>query len=232
MFFDPMYFVFALPALLFGLWAQWRVKSALNTYSKERTYSGMTGAEIARRILATRGLSDIRVEQTQGFLSDHFDPGARVLRLSPQVYQGNSVAAAGIAAHEAGHALQQGDSYFPLQIRTLMVPTVQIGSWLGPIIFIVGLFTTRLFGTTLAWVGLAMFAATALFALVTLPVEFNASRRAKEVLASDGYIFQSQAVGVNKVLDAAALTYVAAAVQSLSTLLYYAFLLTGLSRDS
>ncbi len=232
MFFDPMYFVFALPALLFGLWAQWRVKSALNTYSKERTYSGMTGAEIARRILATRGLSDIRVEQTQGFLSDHFDPGARVLRLSPQVYQGNSVAAAGIAAHEAGHALQQGDSYFPLQIRTLMVPTVQIGSWLGPIIFIVGLFTTRLFGTTLAWVGLAMFAATALFALVTLPVEFNASRRAKEVLASDGYIFQSQAVGVNKVLDAAALTYVAAAVQSLSTLLYYAFLLTGLSRDN
>lgn len=232
MFFDPMYFVFALPALLFGLWAQWRVKSALNTYSKERTYSGMTGAEIARRILATRGLSDIRVEQTQGLLSDHFDPGARVLRLSPQVYQGNSVAAAGIAAHEAGHALQQGDSYFPLQIRTLMVPTVQIGSWLGPIIFIVGLFTTRLFGTTLAWVGLAMFAATALFALVTLPVEFNASRRAKEVLASDGYIFQSQAVGVNKVLDAAALTYVAAAVQSLSTLLYYAFLLTGLSRDN
>lgn len=232
MFFDPMYFVFALPALLFGLWAQWRVKSALNTYSKERTYSGMTGAEIARRILATRGLSDIRVEQTQGLLSDHFDPGARVLRLSPQVYQGNSVAAAGIAAHEAGHALQQGDSYFPLQIRTLMVPTVQIGSWLGPIIFIVGLFTTRLFGTTLAWVGLAMFAATALFALVTLPVEFNASRRAKEVLASDGYIFQNQAVGVNKVLDAAALTYVAAAVQSLSTLLYYAFLLTGLSRDN
>jgi hypothetical protein len=231
MFFDPMYFVFALPALLFGLWAQWRVKSALKKYSQERIYSGMSGAEIARRILDSRGLRDIRVEPTQGFLSDHYDPAARVLRLSPDVYRGASVAAAGIAAHEAGHALQQSESYFPLKIRTLMVPTVQIGSWLGPIIFMVGLFTTRLFGTTLAWVGLALFAATALFALVTLPVEFNASQRAKEVLATDGYIFQSQAVGVNRVLDAAALTYVAAAVQSLSTLLYYAFLLTGFSRD-
>lgn len=231
MFFDPMYFVFALPALLFGLWAQWRVKSALKKYSQERIYSGMSGAEIARRILDSRGLRDIRVEPTQGFLSDHYDPTARVLRLSPDVYRGASVAAAGIAAHEAGHALQQSESYFPLKIRTLMVPTVQIGSWLGPIIFMVGLFTTRLFGTTLAWVGLALFAATALFALVTLPVEFNASQRAKEVLATDGYIFQSQAVGVNRVLDAAALTYVAAAVQSLSTLLYYAFLLTGFSRD-
>ncbi len=231
MFFDPMYFVFALPALLFGLWAQWRVKSALKKYSQERTYSGMSGAEIARRILDSRGLRDVRVEPTQGFLSDHYDPSARVLRLSPDVYRGVSVAAAGIAAHEAGHALQQADSYFPLQIRSFMVPTVQIGSWLGPIIFMVGLFTTRLFGTTLAWVGLALFAATALFALVTLPVELNASRRAKEVLATDGYIFQSQAVGVNRVLDAAALTYVAAAVQSLSTLLYYAFLLTGISRN-
>jgi len=231
MFFDPMYFVFALPALLFGLWAQWRVKSALKKYSQERIYSGMSGAEIARRILDSRGLRDVRVELTQGFLSDHYDPSARVLRLSPDVYRGVSVAAAGIAAHEAGHALQQADSYFPLQIRSFMVPTVQIGSWLGPIIFMVGLFTTRLFGTTLAWVGLALFAATALFALVTLPVELNASRRAKEVLATDGYIFQSQAVGVNRVLDAAALTYVAAAVQSLSTLLYYAFLLTGISRN-
>jgi len=231
MFFDPMYFVFALPALLFGLWAQWRVKSALKKYSQERIYSGMSGAEIARRILDSRGLRDVRVEPTQGFLSDHYDPSARVLRLSPDVYRGVSVAAAGIAAHEAGHALQQADSYFPLQIRSFMVPTVQIGSWLGPIIFMVGLFTTRLFGTTLAWVGLALFAATALFALVTLPVELNASRRAKEVLATDGYIFQSQVVGVNRVLDAAALTYVAAAVQSLSTLLYYAFLLTGISRN-
>lgn len=231
MFFDPMYFVFALPALIFGLWAQWRVQSALKKYSQERIYSGMTGGEIARRILDNRGLRNVRVEPTQGFLSDHYDPAARVLRLSPDVYRGSSVAAAGIAAHEAGHALQQADSYFPLQVRTLMVPTVQIGSWLGPIIFMVGLFTTRLFGTTLAWVGLALFAATALFALVTLPVEFNASRRAKEVLVTDGYLFQSQAEGVNRVLDAAAMTYLAAAVQSLSTLLYYAFLLTGFSRD-
>jgi Zn-dependent membrane protease YugP len=232
MFFDPMYFVFALPALLFGLWAQWRVKSALKKYSQERVYSGMSGAEIARRILDSRNLQDVRVEPTQGFLSDHYDPSTRVLRLSPQVYQGNSVAAAGIAAHETGHALQHAEGYTPLQIRTFMVPTVQIGSWLGPIIFMVGLFTTKLFGTTLAWVGLALFGATALFALVTLPVELDASKRAKEILTTQGFVFQGQLEGVSRVLNAAALTYVAAAVQSLSTLMYYAFLLTGISRDN
>jgi Zn-dependent membrane protease YugP len=232
MYFDPMYFVFALPALLFGLWAQWRVKSALKKYSQERVYSRMSGAEIARRILDSRNLQDVRVEPTQGFLSDHYDPSTRVLRLSPQVYQGNSVAAAGIAAHETGHALQHAEGYTPLQIRTFMVPTVQIGSWLGPIIFMVGLFTTKLFGTTLAWVGLALFGATALFALVTLPVELDASKRAKEILTTQGFVFQGQLEGVSRVLNAAALTYVAAAVQSLSTLMYYAFLLTGISRDN
>ena len=231
MFFDPMYFVFALPALLFGLWAQWRVKSALKKYSQERVYSGMSGSEIARRILDSRNLRDVRVEPTQGFLSDHYDPSTRVLRLSPQVYQGNSVAAAGIAAHETGHALQHAEGYMPLQIRTFMVPTVQIGSWLGPIIFMVGLFTTKLFGTTLAWVGLALFGATALFALVTLPVELDASKRAKEILTTQGFVYQGQLDGVSRVLNAAALTYVAAAVQSLSTLMYYAFLLTGFGRD-
>jgi len=231
MFFDPMYFVFALPALLFGLWAQWRVKSALKKYSQERVYSGMSGSEIARRILDSRNLRDVRVEPTQGFLSDHYDPSTRVLRLSPQVYQGNSVAAAGIAAHETGHALQHAEGYMPLQIRTFMVPTVQIGSWLGPIIFMVGLFTTRLFGTTLAWVGLALFGATALFALVTLPVELDASKRAREILTTQGFVYQGQLDGVSRVLNAAALTYVAAAVQSLSTLMYYAFLLTGFGRD-
>jgi hypothetical protein len=231
MFFDPMYFVFALPALLFGLWAQWRVKSALKKYSQERVYSGMSGSEIARRILDSRNLRDVRVEPTQGFLSDHYDPSTRVLRLSPQVYQGNSVAAAGIAAHETGHALQHAEGYMPLQIRTFMVPTVQIGSWLGPIIFMVGLFTTKLFGTTLAWVGLALFGATALFALVTLPVELDASKRAKEILTTQGFVYQGQLEGVSNVLNAAALTYVAAAVQSLSTLMYYAFLLTGFGRD-
>ena len=230
MFFDPMYFVFALPALLLGLWAQSKVSSAMKRYSQERTASGLTGAQAARRILDMNGVRDVQVEQTSGFLSDHYDPGARVLRLSPQVYQSNSVAAVGVAAHEAGHAIQHAQGYLALQLRTLMVPTVQIGSWLGPIIFMIGLFTTQIFGTTLAWVGLLMFGATAVFSLVTLPVEFDASRRAKELLGTSGIIWPTQLQGINSVLDAAALTYVAGALQAVSTLMYYAFLLMGVSR--
>ncbi len=228
MFFDPMYFVFALPALLLGFWAQWRVKSAFSRYSQVATIRRASGAEVARRILDSHGLYNVRVEPASGFLSDHYDPAARVVRLSPDVYQGQSLAAAGVAAHETGHALQHQQGYLPLQVRSLMVPTVQIGSWLGPIIFMIGLFTASLFGTTLAWVGLILFAATALFAIVTLPVEFDASRRAKALLESLGLVYSNEMNGVSAVLNAAALTYVAAAAQSISTLLYYAFLLTGL----
>ena len=227
-FFDPMYFVFALPALLLALWAQWRVQSAIRRYSQEQSLRQMSGAEIARRILDSRGLREVRVEQAGGFLTDHYDPGSKVVRLSPDIYQGQSVAAAGIAAHETGHALQHQEGYLPLLARNLMVPTVQIGSWLGPILFMVGLFTVSLFGTTLAWAGLLLFAATALFALVTLPVEFDASRRAKELLENQGLIYPAQMGGVNAVLNAAALTYVAGAAQAISTILYYAFLLTGM----
>ncbi len=227
-FLDPMYLVFALPALLLGLWAQWRVNSAVNKYSQERTSSGVTGAEVARRILDNAGLRSVKVEQTQGFLSDHYDPGSRTLRLSPGIYQSSSVAAAGIAAHEAGHALQHAQGYVPLQARTAIVPAVQIGSLLGPIIFIVGLFTTSLFGSGLAWLGVGLFGLSALFALVTLPVEFDASSRAKEILSTSGWLFQSQMGGVNAVLNAAALTYVAAADSAIGTVLYYVFLLTGL----
>lgn len=228
MFFDPMYFVFALPALLLGLWAQFKVQSSFNKYSRVRSMVGMSGAEIARRMLDSSGLYNVKVEQVQGFLSDHYDPTSRTLRLSPQVYQGNTIAAAGVAAHEAGHALQHQDAYLPMQIRSAIVPTVQIGSWLGPIIFLVGFF---LQWTQLAWVGLIMFGATAVFALVTLPVEFNASNRAKAWLTNSGVIYQNEAGGVNAVLDAAALTYVAAAIQAISTLLYYVFLLSGRDRE-
>ncbi len=153
---------------------------------------------------------------------------ARVLRLSPEVYHSNSIAAAGIAAHEAGHAIQHHEGYFPLQIRSAIVPAVQIGSWLGPIIFMLGFF---LMGNTVAWIGLGLFAATAVFALITLPVEFDASRRAKTVLADGGLVYYGEMEGVNKVLDAAALTYVAAAVQAISTVLYYIFLLSGRQRE-
>jgi Zn-dependent membrane protease YugP len=227
MFWDPMYFVFALPALLLGLWAQFKVQSSFRKYSQVRSMVGLSGAEIARRMLDMSGLYNVQVELTNGFLSDHYDPAHRVLRLSPDVYRGNSLAAAGVAAHEAGHALQHQDAYLPMQIRSAIVPTVQIGSWLGPIIFIIGFVLNF---TTLAYVGLILFAAVAVFAIITLPVEFNASKRAKAWLADSGVLYQNELGGVNAVLDAAALTYVAAAAQAVSTLLYYVFLLTGSRR--
>jgi Zn-dependent membrane protease YugP len=226
-----IYLLFSLPALLLGLWAQLKVKGAFNKYSQVPIRSRFSGAEVARRLLDMNYLNDVRIEQVSGMLSDHYDPGSRVLRLSPEVYSGSTVAAAGVAAHEAGHAIQHKEGYFPLQLRTLMVPSVQIGSWLGPIIFMVGLFMAGSFGTNLAWAGLILFAVTALFALVTLPVEFDASKRAKAWLGSTGLIMQDEMKGVNSVLDAAAMTYLAAAIQAVSTILYYAFLLTGRSRD-
>ena len=226
-----LYILFSLPALILGFWAQFKVKSAFDKYSKIRIYSGLTGAQVARRVLDMNGLHDIGVEEVGGMLSDHYDPKARVLRLSPQVYRVPSIAAAGVAAHEAGHAIQHRENYAMLKLRTAMVPTVQIGSWLGPIVFMVGLFLSSSTGTTIAWIGLGLFAAPALFALITLPVEFDASRKAKAWLSTSGIVFQEEASGVGRVLDAAALTYVAAAVQSISTILYYAFLLLGRDRD-
>lgn len=224
-----LYFLFALPALLFGMWAQFRVQSAFRKYSQVRNYTGLSGAQVARRILDLNGLQGIQIQQTGGMLSDNYDPRGKVLRLSPDVYQGISIASAGVAAHETGHALQDQAGYAPLQLRSLMVPSVQIGSWLGPIIFLVGLFIAGTFGTTLAWVGLGLFAATAAFALVTLPVELDASSRARQMLSSSGIIYNDEMKGVSSVLNAAALTYVAAAMQAISTLLYYAFLLMGAS---
>ncbi len=226
-----IYLLFSLPALLLGLWAQFKVQNSFRKYSQVRTYTGLTGAEVARRMLDSNGLNNVKVEQVAGMLSDHYDPRAKVLRLSQGVYASNSVAAAGIAAHEAGHAVQDRERYAFLNLRSLMVPSVQIGSWLGPIIFMVGLFMAGQTGTTIAWAGLGLFAATAVFALVTLPVEFNASNRAKAWLATSGVIYNEEQRGINAVLDAAALTYVAAAIQAISTILYYVFLLMGRSRD-
>ncbi|MBP1701775.1 MAG: putative peptidase rane zinc metallopeptidase [Chloroflexi bacterium] len=230
-FFNPLYLVFALPALLLGLWAQFKVKSAFSRYSQVRAYRGMSGADVARRVLDFNGLQQVQVEQVNGFLSDHYDPRHKVLRLSPDVFQSPSLASAGVAAHEAGHAIQDKQGYAALKFRTSMVPGVQIGSWLGPIIFLVGFFMSSTFGDTLAWVGLILFGLTALFAVVTLPVEFDASRRAKEALVVQGILTTDEMTGVNKVLDAAALTYVAAAVQAVMTLLYYATLLIGRRED-
>lgn len=219
-----LYILFALPALLLGLWAQFKVKSTFSRYSQVANGTGITGARAARRILDAQGLQHVAVERTEGMLSDHYDPRGKVLRLSPQVFETPSLAAVGVAAHEAGHALQDKENYGPLQLRSLMVPSVQIGSWLGPIIFMVGLFMAI---EPIAWLGLILFGAVAVFSLVTLPVEFDASKRAKALLVSEGILTPQEVGGATKVLDAAALTYVAAALQAVMTLLYYATLLMG-----
>ncbi|NTU68500.1 MAG: zinc metallopeptidase [Chlorobiaceae bacterium] len=224
-FFDPSYLLFAGPPLLLGLWAQFKVKSAFKRYSRVPTQSGMTGAQVAMRILGQGGLGNVAVEMTEGMLSDHYDPGSKTLRLSQDVYSVPSIASVGVAAHEAGHALQDKTGYSPLRLRSAMVPTVSIGSNLGPILFMIGLFMHGILGSSLAWAGIILFAGTALFAVVTLPVEFDASRRAKELLVSQGIISPHEMEGVNAVLDAAALTYVAAAAQAIMQLLYYVTIL-------
>ena len=223
-FFDPLYLLFALPGLLLGLYGQMKVKRTFARFSKVGIGRGVTGAQIARHLLDSQGLSHVRVEKVGGFLSDHYDPRSKTLRLSPGVHDSNSVAAAGVAAHEMGHALQDAQNYAPLILRSAMVPAVQFGSWLGPLIFIGG-FLLNL--TNLAWLGVGLFAAVALFSVVTLPVEFDASSRAKKLLGSQGILHSQELEGVNKVLNAAALTYVAAAIQAISTLLYYVFILTS-----
>lgn len=222
-----LYILISLPALLLGLYAQAKVKGAFNKYSKVRTSNGMTGAEVARQVLDANGLQAVQINQVRGKLSDHYDPRKKTLNLSQSVYGTPSVAAAGVAAHEAGHAIQHAEKYGPLKLRALMVPSVQLGSWLGPIIFMGGmLFNSE----NLALIGLVLFAATAVFAVITIPVEMDASKRAKTILASSGIVYAGEMTGVNAVLDAAALTYVAGAVQALSTLLYYVMLFSGSRR--
>lgn len=227
MFFDPLYLIIALPALLLGMYAQARVKNNFNKYSQVRTWRGLTGSEVARSLLNSQGLYDVQVEESQGFLSDHYDPRSKTLRLSPGVYRSPSVAAAGIAAHEMGHALQHASAYMPLQIRSALVPAVQFSSNLAPWIIIGGLL---LQWTSLAWVGVILFAGAVVFSLITLPVEFDASRRAKQLLVSEGVLSVQETEGVNKVLDAAALTYVAAAIAAVGQLIYWVLRLSGASR--
>ncbi len=226
-YFDPLYLILAAPALLLGWWAQSRVQSAFEHYSQVRTR--LTGAHAARMLLDRYGLGNVRVERVDGFLSDHYNPLTRELRLSPTVYDGATVAAVGVAAHEAGHALQHAQNYIPLQFRSAIVPGVVVGSWLGPLLFGVGFLFSGL--RILAWVGVSIFALVALFALVTLPVEFDASHRAKKLLVAEGILSTQEMTGVNAVLNAAALTYVAAAVQAVMNLLYYVILLVGGRRE-
>jgi len=227
--FDPMYFVFALPALLLAFYAQFKVQTAYRKYLRIRNQRGLTGLEAARYLLSANGLGHISVEGTRGYLSDHYDPRSKTLRLSPQVAHSESVAALGIVAHEVGHAVQDAQKYIPLRVRSGLVPVVNFGSWLGPILFFIGLIMNSF---KLAGIGILFFAGAAVFALITLPVELNASRRAMQMLTATGLVVNSsEAKGVKQVLNAAALTYVAALAQAISTLLYYALLLMGLSRE-
>jgi uncharacterized protein len=221
---DMGFLFIAILLLGVSLFAQHRVSSTFNKYSKVRNSRGITGAQAAARILDSNGLSHVEVERVQGRLTDHYDPRSKTLRLSSDVYDAPSVAAVGIAAHEAGHALQDQTRYPALALRSAMVPTVQFGSKLGPILFIVGIIIGL---TPLAWLGVIAFAAVAVFSVVTLPVEFNASARAKQLLVADGILAPQEMEGVNKVLNAAALTYVAAALSAIVWLLRYISILSG-----
>jgi uncharacterized protein len=227
-FFDPTYLIFMLPAFILMLVVQFYVNSAYRRYSQVANRNNLSGAEAASRLIRNANLYDVNIEPVAGNLTDHYDPRSKVLRLSQGVYQGRSVAALAIAAHELGHAMQDQDGYFPLRLRAAMVPMVNIGSMLGWILILVGFF---LQSTGLAGLGLLVFSAGALFALATLPVELNASARAKKMLTDTGLILgDDERRGVNKVLNAAALTYVAALVTAVMQLLYFASLVFGMGR--
>lgn len=227
-FFNPTYWLYMAPAIILMLVVQWYVNSAYRKWSEVPNRNNFSGAQAAQRLMQRAGLYDVQIEAVQGRLSDHYDPRTKVLRLSPSVYQGKSVASLAIAAHELGHALQDQEGYFPLRFRSAIVPVVNIGSYLGWILIFIGLI---LGFTQLAWLGLIIFAGGALFALATLPVELNASARAKRMLVESGLIVgEEEQKGVNNVLNAAALTYVAALITAVMQLLYYASLVFGGSR--
>jgi len=233
MIFNSTYFMFMIPGILLMLWAQSRVRGSYAKFSKVRNAVNLTGAQVARRVLDANGLYDVPVEATKGELTDHYDPRNRTLFLSQAVYGTPSIAAMGIAAHESGHAIQHARAYAPLQFRTAIVPAVNIGSSLGVFVVIAGIFLQI---AQLAWVGVVLFALSTVFALITLPVEFDASRRAKEALTNlgltDGGLQRGEeASGVATVLNAAAWTYVAGFAASLLSLLYYVSLVSGMSRD-
>lgn len=207
---------FLLPAVLVTLYAQWKINSTYNKYSKVPSKRGMTGADVARYILNKNGLYDIPIELVGGQLSDHYDPRTRVVRLSPDVYHGTSLASLGVAAHEVGHAVQHDTGYMPLYIRNTVIPVTQIGSYAAIPIFFIGIFMSS---ESLVNIGILLFAAIVFFQLVTLPVEYNASRRAIATLGEEGILDASELDGTKKVLSAAAMTYLAAALMAVMQLL-------------
>lgn len=230
------YLLFMLPVFILGIIAQSKVKSAYNKYSSVRNSKGLTGAAAAQMILNHYGISDVTIIPVSGKLSDHYSPNEKVIRLSEGVYNSSSVAAVGIACHEAGHAAQHAEGYMPNKIRTALVPFCNFGSRYGILIAFIGMFIAALanmayIGEMMIYVGLALYGLVAVFQLVTLPVEFNASKRAMEVIEADGLLYDTSEIqGAKKVLSAAAMTYVAALATSVANLLYYILRFTGGNR--
>jgi len=229
MYFSPTYLIYMIPAFILMALTSWYVKSAYNKWSRVQAQSRLTGAQAAQRLMSTAGMYCVQIQGTSGNLTDHYDPRNKTLYLSQGVANVASVASLAIAAHELGHAQQDAEDYFPLRFRSALVPMVNIGSNLGWILIMIGLFLNF---TQLAWLGVVVFAGGAVFALATLPVEFDASARAKQLLVQTGIIQSEQEQrGVNAVLNAAALTYVAGLVTAIMQLLYYVSLVSGRSRD-
>ncbi|MCL2198633.1 MAG: zinc metallopeptidase [Defluviitaleaceae bacterium] len=216
--FDPLFFVLVVPAFLFTLWAQFKVKGNFDKFSKERTTSGITGAQAAAEILRREGIHDVRIEKTPGHLTDHFDPRGNVIRLSDSVYNEATVAAVGVAAHEAGHAIQYAHGYSPMKVRAAIIPITNTGSKLAIPLILIGFFMSAL---GLMYLGIILFSTVVVFQLVTLPVEFNASNRAVAALEGNAMLTAFEIEGSKKVLNAAALTYVAALAVSLAQLLRF-----------
>ena len=222
------YIILVLPAVIFSLWASTKVNSTFNKYSKQFIKSGMTAYDAARMILNENGLFDVKIEHVSGNLSDHYDPQTNTVRLSDSVYNSTSIAAVGVAAHEAGHAVQHALNYKPIRIREMIIPVTQIGSWLYLPILLVGFIFSSQYLVNL---GILLFSTLAIFQLVTLPVEFNASSRAIDTLEGSGILYGEEITGAKKVLRAAALTYVAALVSSLAQLLRLVLIFGGRRRD-
>jgi Zn-dependent membrane protease YugP len=224
--FDPVYLMFIIPALLLSLWASFRTRSAFKKYSQVRTMRGLTGAQAAKAMLDRAGIYDVQVVPTHGMLTDHYNPTNKTLALSEAVYASNSVAAVGVACHEAGHAIQHAEGYKPMWLRSVLVPTANIGSSIGYIVMMVGLFMVYAgsqIGPEVVLLGALLFSLVLAFQIVTLPVEFDASARAKRLALANGIILEQERQGMDRVLNAAALTYVAAVISTLMTLLYFLF---------
>ncbi|MBI1178703.1 zinc metallopeptidase [bacterium] len=218
---DPIYWLFMLPGLIIGLIAQAKLKGTYSRYLNEPTASGLSGAEAAREILDRAGLQDVPVQEVPGHLTDHYDPLRKRLCLSSENYRGRSISAVGVSAHEAGHALQHKAAYAPLKLRMVMVPITNFASSMSMILIMIGLFIATAMGKHMMMAGVVLFGVVTLFQLVTLPVEFDASSRAKKVLLQMGLVTEREHVGVSRVLSAAAMTYVAAMVTAVLQLLYF-----------